>query len=96
VRQSLADPNALFKVTSAGNTVTINKVAVPNGQIQILDGPNGIFGLWISIAQIQAAPLGVWQQAMLITQPAVPPAFPPTITTPIWTGTLTINAGAAK
>jgi hypothetical protein len=87
VRRSLNDAGALFTVTS---TLT------SKGQIQIIDGPNGKFGLWISQLALQTAPPGNWIQAMLITQPAVPPSFPPTLTTPVWGGTITINNGAAR
>ena len=95
VRRALADSSAMFYITSAGNTVTLNGLTVPNGQIQIVDGPNGKFGLWIAIAQIQAAPLGTWSQSLVITQPATA-VFPPTLITPIWNGTLTINQGPAR
>lgn len=96
VRRSLADASALFKVTSAGGSVTLNGVAQPNGQIQIVDGPNGKFGLWIAKAQLQAAPLGTWSHSLLITQTAAAGAFPPTLTTPVWSGALTINQGASR
>jgi hypothetical protein len=90
VRRALADPDVLFKVTSAGGTVTLDGATLPNGQIQILDGPNGKFGLWISQAQLQAAPTGTWLHSLLITMPAAA-IFPPALTLPIWNGTLTIK-----
>lgn len=89
VRRSLNDAGTLFKVTSTVSS---------SGQIQIVDGPNGKFGLWIARAQLLAAPLGTWAQSMLINQPVVPPAFPPTITTPVWGvgSTITINNGPSR
>jgi len=95
VRRALGDTNVLFKVTSAGGTVTLNGVTGPNGQIQIVDGPNGKFGLWIAKAQLQAAPLGTWFQSLVVT---IPPTslFPPAIATPIWNGNLTINPGPSQ
>lgn len=93
VRRSLTDPNVMFKVTSAGGLVP--GTALPNGQIQIVDGPNGKFGLWISKAQIQAAPLGTWAHSLVINQPATS-LFPPPLSLPIWGGTLTINPGPSR
>lgn len=95
VRRSLTDSNVMFKVTSAGGTVTINNVPVPNGQIQIVDGPNGKFGLWIAKAQLQAAPLGTWTHSLIINQPATS-LFPPALSLPIWGGALTINQGPSR
>jgi hypothetical protein len=95
VRRSLSDTNVLFKVTSAGGTVNLNGSTVPNGQIQIIDGPNGKFGLWISLAQIQAAPIGVWSHSLVINMPTTA-LFPPALTQPIWNGTLTINQGPSR
>jgi hypothetical protein len=95
VRRTLSDTSVLFKVTSAGGTVALNGSNVPNGQIQIIDGPNGKFGLWISMAQLQAAPTGTWAHSLIITQPPTS-LFPPTLNTPIWNGTLTINPGPAR
>ena len=95
VRRDLADTSALFRVTSVGGTVTLNGVSVPNGQIQIVDGPKGKFGIWIAMAQLQAAPLGTWAHSLVITQPATL-LFPPTLTIPIWNGTITINPGPSR
>src|ERR1700674_1094311 len=69
VRRSISDPNVLFKVTSTLGAA---------GQIQITDGPNGKFGLWIAKAQLQAAPIGIWSHSLIITQPATS-LFPPTL-----------------
>jgi hypothetical protein len=86
VRRTLNDAGALFYVTSTGSA---------KGQIQIVDGPNGKFGLWIAKAALLAAPIGTWTQAMLVSIPATS-LFPPALTTVIWDGTLTINNGAAR
>jgi len=87
VRRSLADTAMLFSVSSTLSAA---------GQIQIVDGPNGKFGLWLAKAQMQKSPAGIWSQSMIITQPAAPGAFPPTLSTPIWGGSLTINLGASR
>jgi hypothetical protein len=87
VRRSIGDAGMLFNVSS---------VASASGQIQIVDGPNGKFGLWIAKARLRAGPAGVWVQSMIITQPAAPSAFPPTLSTPIWNGSFTINPGASR
>jgi hypothetical protein len=87
VRRSIADPGVLFRVASTLSFA---------GQIQIVDGPNGKFGLWIAKAQLLAAPTGTWAQSMIITQPAAASAFPPTLSTPIWGGTLTNNNGPSR
>lgn len=95
VRRTLSDTGVMFKVNSAGGTVTLNGATTPNGQIQIIDGPNGKFGLWVSMAQLQAAPLGTWAHSLVINMPAVS-LFPPALTLPIWNGTLTINPGPSR
>jgi hypothetical protein len=86
VRRSLSDTGVMFYVTSILST---------KGQIQIIDGPNGKFGLWIAKTALQAAPTGTWSQAMLVSIPATS-LFPPTLTQVVWDGTLTINNGAAR
>src|SRR6516165_145718 len=58
VRRNLSDGTALFYVTSTLS----NK-----GQIQIYDGPNGKFSLWIAKAALQTAPTGTFFHAMTIT-----------------------------
>ena len=87
VRRSLSDPNTLFKVTSNASS---------SGQIQIVDAVNGIFGLWIAKAQILAAPLGTWYHSLVVTIPVLTGAFPPTISTPLWSGQVVIANGAAR
>jgi|SRR5579871_4349404 len=88
VRRSLADTGVLFTVTSALSDA---------GQIQIVDGPNGKFGLWIAETKLQKAPVGIWQQSMVVKIPAAgPSSFPPTLLTPIWSGSITINDGASR
>ena len=86
VRRSIGDSNTLFRVTSTLSS---------SGQIQIIDGPNGIFGLWIAQAQIAAAPVGTWSQSMIINQPATS-VFPPALAIPIWNGDLTITLGPSR
>lgn len=95
VRRSISDPNVLFKVTSVVGTVMLNGTSFPNGQIQIVDGPNGKFGLWIAMEQLQAAPQGIWSHSLIINQPPTS-LFPPALFIPIWNGTLTINPGPSR
>ena len=86
VRRSINDPNTLFRVTS-----TLSKF----GQIQIVDGPGGQFGVWIARQPLLSLPAGLWQQSMIVTLPATS-LFPPTINVPIWNGTLEIDLGASR
>jgi hypothetical protein len=86
VRRSVGDAGSLFRVTSTASS---------SGQIQIVDGPNGKFGLWIAQAQLLAAPLGTWAQSLVITLPPTS-LFPPTLNLEVWSGSLTIMNGASR
>lgn len=85
VRRTVVDPAALFFITST---------ASDKGQITIMDGPNGVYSVLITKAALKKAPLGTWQQSLVINLPALGGA--PARTQKIWNGILTIKAGPSR
>jgi hypothetical protein len=89
VRRSAGDTGVLFAVTST----------LPSaGQIQIYDGPNGKFSVWIAQAQLLAAPIGTWSHSCTITMVQPNSGIAAPLTLPMWgsTSTFTIAPGASR
>jgi hypothetical protein len=85
VKRNLADAGAVFFVNSLPSAA---------GQIQIFDGPNGLFQIWIAKAQLQKVPTGQYFQSLIISLAAN--GAQPAIDQPLWSGSLIINPGASR
>ena len=89
VRRSAGDPGTLFTVSSTLSS---------SGQIQIFDGPNGKFSLWIAQPQLLAAPNGIFSHSMLVSMVQPNSGISQPLSLPVWgsTSTITINPGPSR
>jgi hypothetical protein len=69
-------------------TVMLRLSTDPSGGISIVDGPNGIFNIYIPQATLEQLQPGSFEQSLIMTSG--------TTKRKIWSGTLTNNVGATR